>query len=101
MKKIVGAVLKLAAKVWICKKSLLSECAPDQLNTFFHFLVPVVLQVPKSDKKKHSTGQGYIGKEETSTELHILDKGPFLYYVRVVWGFIEPPTHLRKDIFTT
>ena len=25
-------------------------------------------------------------------------KGPFLYYVRVFWGFIEPPTHLHKDI---
>ena len=30
-----------------------------------------------------------------------LPKGPFLYYVRVFWGFFEPPTHLRKDIFTT
>ena len=28
-------------------------------------------------------------------------KGPSLYYVRVFWGFFEPPTHLRKDIFTT
>ena len=28
-------------------------------------------------------------------------KGPFLYYVRVYWGFFEPPTHLHKDIFTT
>ena len=27
-----------------------------------------------------------------------LCKGPFLYYVRVFWGFFEPPTHLRKDI---
>ena len=27
------------------------------------------------------------------------DKGPFLYYVKVFWGFFEPPTHLRKDIF--
>ena len=27
-------------------------------------------------------------------------KGPFLYYVRMFWGFFEPPTHLRKDIFT-
>ena len=27
-------------------------------------------------------------------------KGPFLYYVRVFWGSFEPPTHLRKDIFT-
>ena len=26
---------------------------------------------------------------------------PSLYYVRVFWGFFEPPTHLRKDIFTT
>ena len=31
----------------------------------------------------------------------ILGKGPFLYYVRVFWGFFEPPTHLRKDVFTT
>ena len=31
----------------------------------------------------------------------ISTKGPFLYYVRVFWGFFEPPTHLRKDIFTT
>ena len=29
------------------------------------------------------------------------NKGPFLYYVRVVWGFFEPPTHLRKDNLTT
>jgi len=28
-------------------------------------------------------------------------KEPSLYYVRVFWGFFEPPTHLRKDIFTT
>ena len=28
-------------------------------------------------------------------------KGPFLYYVRVFWGFFELPTHLRKDIFTS
>ena len=28
-------------------------------------------------------------------------KGPSLYYVRVFWAFFEPPTHLRKDIFTT
>ena len=28
-------------------------------------------------------------------------KGPFLYYVRVFWGFFEPPIHLHKDIFTT
>jgi hypothetical protein len=28
-------------------------------------------------------------------------KGLSLYYVRVFWGFFEPPTHLRKDIFTT
>ena len=28
-------------------------------------------------------------------------KGPFLYYVRVFRGFFEPPTHLRKEIFTT
>ena len=28
-------------------------------------------------------------------------QGPFLYYVRVFWGFFEPPTHLRKDIVTT
>ena len=27
--------------------------------------------------------------------------GPFLYYVRVFWGFFETPTHLRKDIYTT
>ena len=32
---------------------------------------------------------------------HIYHKGPFLYYVRVFWGLFEPPTHLRKDIFTT
>ena len=28
-------------------------------------------------------------------------KGPFLFYVKVFRGFFEPPTHLRKDIFTT
>ena len=28
-------------------------------------------------------------------------KGPFLYYVRVFWGFFELPTHLHKSIFTT
>ena len=28
-------------------------------------------------------------------------KGPFSYYVRVFWGFFEPPTHLHKGIFTT
>ena len=27
--------------------------------------------------------------------------GQFLYYVRVFWGFFEPPTLLRKDVFTT
>ena len=27
--------------------------------------------------------------------------GAFFYYVRVIWGFLEPPTHLYKDIFTT
>ena len=25
----------------------------------------------------------------------------FFYYVRVFWGFFEPPTHQRKDIFAT
>ena len=30
-----------------------------------------------------------------------MNKGPSLYYVRVFWGFFEPPTHLRKDNFTT
>ena len=35
------------------------------------------------------------------SEYHKLHKGPSLYYVRVFWGFFEPPTHLRKDIFTT
>ena len=28
-------------------------------------------------------------------------KGSSLYYVRVFWGFFQPPTHLRKDISTT
>jgi hypothetical protein len=38
--------------------------------------------------------------DETCTESDI-GKGPFLYYVRVFGGFTEPPTHLRKVIFTT
>ena len=28
-------------------------------------------------------------------------KGPSLYYVRVFWGFLEPPSPLCKDIFNT
>ena len=28
-------------------------------------------------------------------------RGPSLYYVRLFFGFLEPPTHLRKDIFIT
>ena len=34
-------------------------------------------------------------------ETYMTCKGPSLYYVRVFWGFFEPPVHLRKDIFTT
>ena len=36
-----------------------------------------------------------------SDQKYKFSKGPFLYYVRVFWGFFEPPTHLGKDIFTT
>ena len=32
-------------------------------------------------------------------ENYLSRKGPSLYYVSVFWGFFEPPTHLRKDIF--
>ena len=37
-------------------------------------------------------------KEICFKKLYWEDKGPFLYYVRVFWGFYEPPTHLRKGI---
>ena len=33
-------------------------------------------------------------------QIYFKAKGTSLYYVRVFWDFFEPPTHLRKDIFT-
>ena len=47
---------------------------------------------------------GWKEQKEKKSAWHpmiLLRKGPFLYYVRVFWGFFEPPTHLRKNIFTT
>ena len=38
---------------------------------------------------------------EYTKETSQIKLGAILYYVRVFWGFFEPPTHLRKDIFTT
>ena len=39
---------------------------------------------------------GWKEQKEKKSAWHpmiLLRKGPFLYYVRVFWGFFEPPTH--------
>ena len=34
---------------------------------------------------------------QNNKEKHNVSKGPFKYYVRVFWVFIEPPTYLQKS----
>ena len=36
-----------------------------------------------------------------SDDIEEIDLGAFIYYLRVFWSFLEPPTLLRKDIFIT
>jgi hypothetical protein len=81
-------------KCGLCKNLLLYECNPDQLPTFFQFVITFgwVQQQsnskpPKSDdrmKKKWATGQSCIRKEVTSYKIHTLNVqvGKFLKNIK-------------------
>ena len=64
--------------------------------TLSHFLIEKSLQLENGEFSTECKNLLYW--LDMSSKVY---KGPFLYYVRVFWGSSEPPTHLRKDIFTT
>ena len=63
--KEVQKVQKVALKYGFCKKSLLSECTTDQLNTFFltFWYLYVVLEVLQMEEKSVQLVRGAFGKK--------------------------------------
>ena len=87
-----------------------SESTPRRLNlgeTFAHFFkifvnlvvwLASLLSLDGHASKSNSLSIICLWNKEP---LLVLNKEPSLYYLWVFSGFFEPPTHLRKDIFTT